>query len=79
MEQKSKKVGVRIVAIDFEDFGDEPPSRSSFDVDDDVEGIGDVCLDRSVRQFNSTLEHTTRESRESLLAELAWIVLRVPA
>ncbi len=43
---KVKKVGVRIVAIDLEDFRDEPASRSSFDVDDDVEGIGDVCLDR---------------------------------
>ena len=63
---KIEKVRVWVVAIDLKDFGDEPTSGPSLDVDDDVERIGDIRLDRSVRQFNSTLEHTTRESRESL-------------
>ena len=50
-----KEVGVRVVGIDLEDFGDEPPARPSFDADDDVEGIGDVCLDRTVRKLNPAL------------------------
>jgi len=67
---KVKKVGVRVVAIDFEDFRDEPPSRSSLDVDDDVERIGNICLDGSVRLVNRA---------SPCLAELACIVLSVPA
>ncbi len=47
-----EKVGVGIVAVDFEDFGNESPARPSLDVNDDVERIGDVRLNRTVRQFN---------------------------
>src|SRR5690348_5545652 len=61
-----KKVGVRIVAVDFEDFGDESPARSAFDVNDDVEGVGDVRLDRAVWQFHAALQDATRESCQSL-------------
>jgi hypothetical protein len=50
-----EKVGVGIVAVDFEDFRDESSARPSLDVDYDVERIGDVRLDRTVRQFNPAL------------------------
>ena len=43
-----KEVGVRIVAVDFEDFRDESVSRSPFHLHDDVERIRNVCLDRAV-------------------------------
>jgi hypothetical protein len=35
-----------VVAIDLKDFRNEAPAGPSFDVDDDIEGIGDVCLNR---------------------------------
>jgi hypothetical protein len=50
-----EKIGIRAVAVDFEDFGDESPARPSLDVNDDVERIGDVCLNRTARQFNPAL------------------------
>src|SRR5882724_2656121 len=43
---KIKEVGVWVVAIDLQDFRNEAPAGPSLDVDDDVEGIGDVCLNR---------------------------------
>src|SRR5438128_3924123 len=62
-----EKIGVRVVAVDFEDFGDESAARPSFDVDDHVERIGDVGLNRAVRQFHSALQNAAREPRQSLL------------
>jgi hypothetical protein len=41
-----EKVGVGIVAVDFENFRDESSARPSLDVDYDVERIGDVRLNR---------------------------------
>ena len=41
-----EKIGLRIVAVDLEDFGNESPAGPSLYVDDDVEGIGDICLNR---------------------------------
>jgi len=39
-----EEIGVRIVAVDFEDFRDESATRPSFNVDDDIERVTDVCL-----------------------------------
>jgi hypothetical protein len=50
-----EKVRVGVVAVDFEDFGNESPTRPSLDMDDDVEGIGDVRFDRTVRKLNPAL------------------------
>jgi hypothetical protein len=66
-----EKIGVRIVAVDLEDFGNELPAGPSLYVDDDVEGIGDICLNRTV--WNSIpLCKTQLVKRDSpCLAELA--------
>jgi hypothetical protein len=32
-----KEIRIRVVAVDFEDFGDESPARSSFDMNNDIE------------------------------------------
>jgi hypothetical protein len=32
-----KEIRIRVVAVDFQDFGDESPARSSFDMNDDIE------------------------------------------
>jgi hypothetical protein len=44
-----KKIRIRVVAVDFEDFGNESPAGPTFDVNDDVERIGDVGFNRTVR------------------------------
>ena len=44
-----EKVGVRVVAVDFENFRDESSAGPSLDVNDNVERIGDVRLNRTVR------------------------------
>jgi hypothetical protein len=50
-----EKVRVGVVTVDLKDFGDESPAGPSLDVNDDVERIADVCLNRTVRQLNPTL------------------------
>jgi hypothetical protein len=50
-----EKIGVGIVAVDFENFRDESSARPSLYVDDDVERIGDVRLNRTVGQLNPAL------------------------
>jgi len=62
-----EKIGVRVKTVDFEDFGDESPARSSFDVDYDVQGVTDVRLDRAIWQFHAALQNAAREPCQSLL------------
>jgi hypothetical protein len=62
-----EKVGIRVISVDKENFGNVPPSRAALDMDYDVERICDVRLDRSVRQLHAALQYTAREAREALL------------
>src|SRR5713226_6651401 len=64
---KVEQVGVGIVAVDFEDFGNEPSARPAFDLDDDVQRIPDVRLDGAVRKFHAALQNAAREASEALL------------
>jgi hypothetical protein len=57
---------VGIVAPDFDDFGDEAAAGAAFQVHDYVERIADVALNGAVGQIDAALQHTTRESGESL-------------
>jgi hypothetical protein len=41
-------VGVGVVSDDFQNLGDESCSGSPFDVDEQVEGVGDVAFDRPI-------------------------------
>jgi hypothetical protein len=50
-----EKIGVRVVAVDFENFRDESSAGPSLDVDYHVERIGDVRLNRTVGQLNPAL------------------------
>src|SRR6267378_7212496 len=65
-----EQIGIRVVAIDFEYFGNESPSRSSLYLDNDMERIRDVRFDGAVRQVNSALENTACKVRESLLRRI---------
>src|SRR5580704_12875716 len=62
-----EQVGIRVVSVDKENFGNISAPRPTFDLDDDIERIGDVSLDGSVRKFDTALQDTTRETRETLL------------
>ena len=57
---KVEEIGVRVIAVDFEDFGDESAARPSFDMDHDVERVTDVRLDGAVRQFHAALQDAAR-------------------
>ena len=50
-----EEIGIRVVTVDFEDFGDESAARPSFDVDDDVQRVTDVCFNGAVGQFHAAL------------------------
>src|SRR5713226_6923968 len=62
-----EQVRIRIVSIDEQDFRNVSAPWPALDMDDDVERLGDVCLDRPVRKVNAALQNTTREARETLL------------
>jgi hypothetical protein len=62
-----EQVRIRVVSVDEQNFGNVSASRPAFDMDYEVERIGYVRLDRSVRQLHAALQNTTREARETLL------------
>jgi len=71
-----EEVRVRVVAVDFQDFGDEPPAGSSFNVNDDVEGIGDVCLNRTKAKVRpDTTMATSDRPRAIVLVNACWRTL----
>src|SRR6185437_5196225 len=55
-----------VVAANFENFGDESLPWPALQLNEYVQGIGDIALDRAIRQFDSALENTTCETREGL-------------
>jgi hypothetical protein len=57
---------VRIVALDFHDFGDEAPAGAAFEMHYNVERIADVGLDGAVGEVHAALQYAAGESREAL-------------
>ncbi len=41
-------------------------SRPAFDLNHDMEGVTDITLDGTVRQFDPALQNTAREASETL-------------
>ena len=39
-------IPVGVIAVDFDDLGDETPARPAFEMHDDIYGISDICFDR---------------------------------
>jgi hypothetical protein len=60
------QIGVGIIAFDFENFRDEPASRTPLDLYNNIKGISDVGFNGSVRKLDSALQDTTGEAREPL-------------
>src|SRR5712664_1968728 len=63
---KVEQVGVGIVAVDFEDFGNESSPRPAFDLDNDVQRVPDVGLNSAVRKFHAALQNAAREASQTL-------------
>src|SRR5882757_6775205 len=57
---------VGIVALDFDDFGDEASAGAAFEMHDDVERIADVGLNGAVREVDAALQDAAGKSREAL-------------
>lgn len=62
-----EEIGVGIVAVDFQYFGDVPPSRPALNLDHDMKRVGDVALDSSIREFDTALQDATGEPSKPLL------------
>lgn len=59
-------VGFRVIAAKFENFGDESLSWPALQLDEDVQGIGDVAFDRAIRQFDPALKNAACKPRKGL-------------
>ena len=62
-----EEVCVGVVSIDKEDFGNVSAARPTLDLNDDIEGVGNVGLDGPIGELDPALQDTTGEAREALL------------
>ena len=60
-------VGVGVITMDCENFGNKAPARATVEVHYNIERIADIALDGPIREFNSTLEDATRKPGKTLL------------
>src|SRR3989442_649062 len=63
---KVEQVGIGVVVVDFEHFGDKPAARPTLDLDDDIKRIRNVGLDGAVRNLDATLQNAARKARKPL-------------
>ena len=68
MKESSEVVTVEFgfVPGNLDNLGDESSSRSAFEMNQKIEGVCDVALDRPVRQFDTALQNATGEAVECL-------------
>ena len=59
-------VGFRVVCPNLKHFGNKSNARPALDLDDDIEGIRDVGLDRQIWNFDAALQDACREARNAL-------------
>ena len=62
-----EQVRIRVVAVDKENFGNILSARPTLDMDDDVERIGNVCLDGLKGNSTPLCRNATSETGEALL------------
>jgi hypothetical protein len=65
-----EEIGIRVVPVDFKDFGDKPLPRPALDMNDHIDGVADAGFDGGVGKFHSALQYTTRKSRKTLLRRI---------
>src|SRR6185436_16632717 len=62
-----KDVGVWVVAVDFEDFGDKSQARPSFDVHNDVQRIRHVRFNRTKAKVNPDTTMATSDRPRAMV------------
>src|SRR5689334_6340624 len=60
-------IRLRVVTLDFENFGHETLAGTAFQLDDDVQGVGNIAFDRVVGELDATLQDATGKARQALL------------
>jgi hypothetical protein len=69
-------IAIGIVALDFDDLGDEAPAGPAFEVHDDVHGITDIRLHGAKAKVSPATTMATRESpRAIVLVKACWSTL----
>src|ERR1700730_10001185 len=56
-------VPIGIVTVNLHDFRNEATARPAFEMHDDVHGITNECLNRTVREIHATLQNTAGKAR----------------
>jgi len=59
-------IGFGIESGDFNNFGNPAPAAGALDVDDDLDRVGDLALERSVGDFEAGLQDATAEPGDCL-------------
>src|SRR6266851_1029432 len=63
-----EQVRIRVVSVDQENLGNVSASWPALDMDNDIERIGNVGLNRAIGEVHTTLQNAAREPREALLS-----------
>jgi hypothetical protein len=62
-----EQVCIRVVAVDEQDFGNVSAPRAALDMDDDIEGIRDVCLNSSKAKVRPATTMATSERPRAMV------------
>src|SRR5437016_13249657 len=62
---KVEQVGIGVVVVEFEHFGDKPAARPTLDLDDDIKRLRNVCLDGAKVSPETTI--ATSESPRAMV------------
>src|SRR5690242_10151238 len=65
-----EQVGIGVVSVDEENFGNVSASRSALEMDNDIERIGDVGFNRAIGEVHAALQNATGEPRQPLLSRV---------
>lgn len=69
-------ISVGIIAVDFDDFGDETPTGTAFEVHNDVYGVADIGFDRAKAKVRpATTIATSERPRAIVLVKAVWSAL----
>src|SRR5580700_1603612 len=69
-------ISVGIIAVDFDDFGNETPTGTAFEVHNDIDGVADICFDRAKAKVRpATTIATSERPRAIVLVKAVWSTL----
>jgi hypothetical protein len=62
-----EEIDVRVVSVDFKDFGDKSAPGPAFDMNDDAHGVADVCLDGAKAKVSPETTMTTSDNPRGMV------------